>query len=46
MQGTVLATKDVEDRGFPVCAGELFVMLVIFGQEIPISLDLWQFEPA
>jgi transcription antitermination factor NusG len=46
MTGTVLASKDVEDRGYSVGPGEVFVLLVIFGQEIPISLAPWQLELA
>jgi transcription antitermination factor NusG len=44
MTGTLLSPKDAQDRGFPLPRGMLFVVLIIFGHEVPIALDLWELD--
>ena len=46
MVGTVLPMNEAENRGFPVCPWMVFVLLVIFGHEVPAHFDPQQLTPA
>jgi transcription antitermination factor NusG len=46
MTGTILSAKDAESRGFPVCDWNVFVLLTIFGHEVPAHFEPQQLEPG
>jgi transcription antitermination factor NusG len=45
MTGTVLPAKEAVDRSFPVCDWNVFVLLTIFGHEVPAHFEPRQLEP-
>jgi hypothetical protein len=44
MPGTLLSPREARDRRFPLPTGMLFVLLVIFGREVPVAVDPWEIE--